>query len=644
MAKRVLALPLIAGVLSVGSMQSFAVSSKKTATPAIGNAAGQSVDVNSPYCDAYAPYEISALTPPDNTRHVTSLLVPLKYNFVNDTKKPNDRNEVQAFLGKKLTMGSPVSKDGSFSDPGYPILGDPKQHLYADGTDVQRLLVRLFAVDSSGKPLTTSLCQDPSTKAFTDTSALINPNAEDHSSYYLVHIVRWKLSAGAYQTSESSWYIFNKNDPKGAHRQIPFKFHPYTSGDLRILGNNKVFFLAIHLAPIGATGAGSVQSPDAVQNYNDFRSKVQVSYKLAVTKVEPANIQDLKALLGVVTKLAPKINSATHTADDEITSYMAFVNSSPKRPFAGAYGAAVLTGLDSLPVQITATMQATLPKIPTGAKAPTASAPAYEDHTVDEILAGSAKQEVTPPSDDSGSSAGESAATKSGASTSNGKAPKAGTASKTASKGTGAAAPVSGCTNPSNSTCTDSAVIQNEGLYWWDVSVGVPFKGYKELQYSSPTGSTSGGATTGSITTTTVSKGTAYGFLALAPWKEDIVSPPSIGIPHFLVGLPLQGKVFDAPVFAAGETFNIASVPKIGPSIAKVYPLGIRFYCGIVYNKQFSPSVAGVDPTPSHRVAKLQYGIEFSIRSVVSKLSSATSGSKSNSKKSTTSANGGSAS
>jgi hypothetical protein len=598
----------------------FAAKTKKTATPAEGDKTPQTVDVNNPYCDAYAPYTISGSL---GARHITPLLNPLKFDF--SSTNLNDKEEIERFLNGHLKTGDPIKKDGSFSDPGYPLLGDPKQHLYADGTDMQRLLARLFAVDASGSQLMTPLCKDPSTKAYADIAAPLNPNAQDTSSYYLIHIVRWKMSKGAYQTAESSWYVFNKNDAKGAHRHLPFTFHPYTTGDLRILGSGKVFFLAVHLAPIGATTGDSVQPPNAPQQYADFRQKVKASYKLAVTKIEPANIQDLKALVGIILKSPPAGNAAV-TPTSALSGYIAFVNSSTKRTFAGAYGAAVLTGLQNLPVQITATMEASLPKAD---KSTPTDLPEYADLSGDHIQVSNQKPEATPEAPADASQTGkQSESAKTSVEDSNKASASSsakGSSSDTGSSGSAStgkqSAPTSGCSNPSDSTCTDKAVIQNEGLYWWDVSVGVPFKGYKELQYDTTNG--------GAVTPKTVSKGSAYGFVMLAPWKEDIVDPPSLGIPHFLIGLPLQGKVFDAPVFAMGETFNLRSIPKIGPAISKVYPVGLRFYAGVVYNKQFSAPMAGISPTPSHRVAKLQYGIEFSVRSIASKLSSASSSKKS---------------
>ncbi len=76
---------------------------------------------------------------------------------------------------------------------------------------------------------------------------------------------------------------------------MPFRFHPVVTGVLRIFGSNKVLFLAVHLGP----------SEDP-----DFLKEVSISYKLSAKNIEPANIQDLKALIGVVTGSSQSVQNA----------------------------------------------------------------------------------------------------------------------------------------------------------------------------------------------------------------------------------------------------------------------------------------------------------------------------------------------
>lgn len=532
----------------------------KPATPAKGNTSNQPIELNRPYCDAYLPYSFSG-------KDIQPVITSSMISNISDPV-------LSRFLGQHESTSSPIGIDGSFNDPGYPVFGDPQAKLASDGSDLVRVLKRLTGVDSAtGKNLTESLCP-------ADVQGSTTGQKADDSEYVLVHIVHWQRVSGAYQTASSDWYVFNKSDAKAAHRELPFTFHPIVNGqsDLRIFGSKKVFFLAIHLAP--TIDPDTQKGTPAASDYDDFSKNVKISYKLSVTDVVPANIQDLKALIGVV--VGPAASTGTQGAaaaaapivdPQQIADYKAFLNTFGKRPYDGIYTAAKLTNLESLPVQITATMNANLPKV--GTVAGNAS-PHYETSKF--------WDDVKPKPQ------------------------------KTNSRSAGAGGDASGCSTVGNTgSCPESLTVQNEGLYWWDVSVGIPFTSYKQLNYDF--------SNTGQVTTQTISKYSAYGFVVLAPWKEDIVSPPSLGIPHLLFGLPFTGSVLNHPFVGAGETFNVSKLPKIGAKVSKVVPFGIRFYAGLVENKQYGPATGNAQP-PSKWVGKLQYGLEFSVRDIANKLSS----------------------
>jgi hypothetical protein len=531
---------------------------RQQATPAQGDRSGQTIAVDQPYCDAYLPYDYTVVS---GQQSVTPV-------FSNGT--PTD-DQIKKFLGRNETTSDPISKDGTFRDPGYPIFGDPKNKLYKDGSDLTRVIERLFAVHTNGvlpsAPATIPFCGPPNTSTASDAP-------DRKTQYFLVHIVRWKRQKGAYQTDSSDWYVFNRNDGVAAHRQFPFTFHPLVSGDLRIFGSSRVFFLAIHLAPTifdPKTGKPSTTADNpTASDFDEFQQQVKVSYKLKVTKVEPANQQDLEALIGILTnKGGAAAAGVPQVSKDTYDALVAFLKTFGKRKYDGLYGAATLTNLQNLPVQITSTMNAELPT-------PNTSLPDLNAHSEKGIW---------------DTSSGDSAATP--------------------AKGT----PQSGCSATTNNQfCPENVVVQNEGLYWWDVSVGIPFKGISQVQYDS--------SGTGQITPRNVSKSNAYGFVVLAPWKEDIVSPPSLGIPHILVGLPLTGKVLNSPFIGFGETFNLSKLPSVGPKLSKVVPFGIRFYAGLVENKQFLPASGPGAAPPHHWVGHLQYGIEFSVKDIANKLTS----------------------
>lgn len=413
--------------------------------------------------------------------------------------------------------------------------------------------------------------------------------------YFLVHIVRWQKKGGSYVTSSSDWYIFNKSDAKAAHREVPFTFHPVVGGDgaTRIFGSNQVFFLAVHLAPEGD-----------YSNFSDT-NKLKISYKVKATKVEPANIQDLKALIGIVVGPGAAAGGGPLAPSIFLSQYTGLIGSS----YAGLYGAAKLTGLDKLPVQITATMDATLPK----ADAASPDANAYANAGFWDALA--TKGEEATPSTSSTNSAASSKSNKGSSST------NSAASSNTGSSQTPPAPAQTGCSTTASSKaggdCTESLTVQNEGLYRWDVSVGIPFNSIKQLQYES----------TG-VAPKTISKQTAYGFLVLAPWKEDFVSPPNLGIPHLMFGLPFTGKILNSPFVGLGETINLTKLPGIGKPISKwIANASARFYAGLVENKTFGPQPAPGQSGPVRWIGKLQYGIEFSVRDISSKLNGSASSS-----------------
>jgi Chitobiase/beta-hexosaminidase C-terminal domain len=170
-------------------------------------------------------------------------------------------------------------------------------------------------------------------------------------------------------------------------------------------------------------------------------------------------------------------------------------------------------------------------------------------------------------------------------------------------------------------SCSFSKKYDDEGLYYWDIGVGVPINALNQLNYSS---------TDGTVTAKMVSKENAYGFFDIYPVKTDVKSPPAFGYPHFVVGLPFSGQVFNKPFFGAGGVFNVKKLPAIGTALSKIVPLQLNFYGGLTYNKESRPKTLAVGSTASpaalandlqgHRVWKVQYGIEFSIRDVKDKL------------------------
>lgn len=157
---------------------------------------------------------------------------------------------------------------------------------------------------------------------------------------------------------------------------------------------------------------------------------------------------------------------------------------------------------------------------------------------------------------------------------------------------------------------TFNNTYHDEGLSHWDVSIGVPVTSITALTYSN---------TNGAVTTTNISQYNAYGFFDIYPWAVDISNPPAFSYPHLIAGLPFAGKVFDKPFFGAGGVVGFQSLPWIGKALNQTIPLRVSFYGGIVYNKQ-SRAAAVTNERETYRALKGQYGIEFSLKDVASKL------------------------
>ena len=181
--------------------------------------------------------------------------------------------------------------------------------------------------------------------------------------------------------------------------------------------------------------------------------------------------------------------------------------------YSGVYTAAQITGLENLPVQISATMNAKLGKADNTAEAfPAYDFPGFWDHLgANQTAAESAAEPktkaftrsfVAPETIVSHTSKPRSP-TKSNSTSTTPSASGCAAQNATSDVSTGQASSTGGRSLPSRNdehNCTESVTVQDEGLYWWDVGVGVPFRSYKELQVSN-----------GSVTSTTISRQTAFG-------------------------------------------------------------------------------------------------------------------------------------
>jgi hypothetical protein len=153
-----------------------------------------------------------------------------------------------------------------------------------------------------------------------------------------------------------------------------------------------------------------------------------------------------------------------------------------------------------------------------------------------------------------------------------------------------------------------SRTYENEGRYRWDVSVGLPIRGVRELQYN---------ADDGTVRTRAVERQNAYGFLNIFPVPVDVRGDDFLRSPHFVLGVPISGRPLDRPVIGLGYGINR-------------FRVNFDFFAGVVFNRVREPRVLRPgDPASqsqlesdlrSRRVGKFIFGINLPIRQVIEAL------------------------
>jgi hypothetical protein len=156
---------------------------------------------------------------------------------------------------------------------------------------------------------------------------------------------------------------------------------------------------------------------------------------------------------------------------------------------------------------------------------------------------------------------------------------------------------------------TYSKTYDNEGKYWWDVSIGVPFKEVKEVQFNS---------SDGTVSAKEVTRQNAYGFLNIFFGKQDLTGDSFLKVPHIVLGVPISKKPLDNPVVG------------LGYGIRK-YSIKFDFYAGVVFNRVREPRTLGVGDSATEgqleadlqtrRVRKFIFGVNLPLRQVKEALS-----------------------
>lgn len=156
-----------------------------------------------------------------------------------------------------------------------------------------------------------------------------------------------------------------------------------------------------------------------------------------------------------------------------------------------------------------------------------------------------------------------------------------------------------------------TVTLDNEGLYWWDVSVGYPVTKVKDLQYTQ-TGNT--------IQASQVDKSTMLAMANLYLWPVDIKNSGSSFHPSIIAGVGLQGKVRERLV--AGIATNLPPIPGWKFTKSGWYQL-LQPYAGVEFlttSRPVADQASGAPTMTLRTVRKLAFGLEIPVKSTIQRL------------------------
>lgn len=436
------------------------------------------------------------------------------------------------------------------------------------------------------------------------------------SDYYILNVVVWKKQSKneSYLVSSSEWYVYNRGDHGKWYRQPLPKF----DDPLRVYGTSKpIGLVAIHIRP------------DNVP-WDDFKT-LKASYTVTVKSKTAANISDFTTLLSLVSKSGASAAQkdpdgfygamffkAKAPADITISSEVDFPKATsaslvvdPEPPDTLVQHGAPVSSLDGARLRQTGRAPTHLHP----SRLQVGSSPEGLFTPVHLLLATSATEGNSRDAEDA-DIGGEGSASQTGSTSSPDQGTKTDTKStdaQTTKKPTTtpevAAAPTVDCQPNKDSTgkqspCKFTASVDDEDLYHWDVSIGLPFRTINQLQFAQSSGN---GNSLVTKSTTTLN---AYAFFDIYPFAADIKSPPILPVPHLLVGLPISGKVFNKPLFGAAEGLSLKKI-----SVLSFLPIQFQFFGGLVYNKEFRqiPGTTGSSNVYGHRVWSGTYGVDIPV-------------------------------
>lgn len=150
----------------------------------------------------------------------------------------------------------------------------------------------------------------------------------------------------------------------------------------------------------------------------------------------------------------------------------------------------------------------------------------------------------------------------------------------------------------------------NEGLYRWDVSLGVPVLTPKKTIFN---------ASDSKVRKTSTSPVNVYAFFDFFPKKTDLTKPPKINVPTVSVGLPLGSQPFNRPVLGSSLAFNFFGI-RVAP------------FAGVILLRELRPKTLALDSTAtasqlkadlsSHRNVRFFLSVNFSLKDAASLITS----------------------
>ena len=321
------------------------------------------VSVNMKYCDRSLPYSYTLGSGSAWKAQATiSVYVDpawrswfkqqYKTNSLSPTTPKVDFEKTLPTIFNFAEPNDPIGTDHTINDLGFPILADPSQFFTTNTFDAQRLLTRslfgpnVFSYACSFDYLSNKVPPSPNSPTHDaagkpenflanglSKGKPFNLNDPSNPGYYLINIVRWEdaptpaggsTSPQLYQAASNDWYLLNYSNKKDAHhdaftliKHFKPEMLPSTVNSLAMVGEKSVVFIGIHLAPqpaIPVSQPTTAPSGLGIAPTEAAWYTTDIEYDFKASHVDPINVQDFKALMGILESNVPGLLSGQANA------------------------------------------------------------------------------------------------------------------------------------------------------------------------------------------------------------------------------------------------------------------------------------------------------------------------------------------